>query len=380
MLVKKILDKNTKSKLEQKVKCLSEYKNIPENIAKYLEYVQKWLSEIIDFSAFETIDEKSAFDILYLIWLWQSFVTNNWEARNTTNDANETVYNNIQSWFVKEGYSPEMAKKCTDIIISYVNDKSIVDLLLNEKSVLLLWQKWYIENMDKIYANFFDNKQNLLEKWINYAPKWKEWCYTIVYQYDKEFSDKISSISHRIWEFIKKKKGEWLIDESFDFIEYSSDNIHTSLLTTPATQNFVPNMNNLEDISNALNETQIISFNAVMEWIKINENSIIIATHPKDAVFLENLKLALGNVPKNLNIWWTRWSHITIWRFVWKINDESVLWELYDFINKYSDSLKESNYIITPERITIWYLNVNTEYNNCSYFEIFPVKNKYLDN
>lgn len=369
MSVKKVSNKNTKDRLERKVNNLSEYKNLPKSISKYLEYVKKWLSEIIDFSVFESIDEKSAFDILYLIWIGQSFIKDNWTTDSTVIDANNTVYNNIQSWFLKEWYAPEMAKKCTDIIIKYMNDKSIIDLLLNEKSVLLLWQRWYLDNMDKIYSKFFDNKEDLIENWINSTPKWNEWCYIVAYQYNKEVSDRISNISHRIWEFIKKKKEEWLIDKSFDFIEYTNNNIHTSLLTTPTIQDFNQNMDDLENINNIFNGIKIIPYKSSTGKIKINRNSIIITTHPKDATFLENIKLALSNKPKDLDLWWARWSHITIWRFLWEIKNKKVLEELYEMIDGCSKDLPSE---ISPEKIVVWYINMETKYNEWSYFKIFP--------
>lgn len=363
--MKKNCTKNNKEKLWCMIDTFLNSWHINKKIWNYLWYIQKWLSEIISFADFSDMSEKSILDTLYLIWL----ASCNGSIKYSKKKVDNEIIKNIQKSLISQWHSEKDAENSAKILVDYIDD-SLIDLLLDEKSIILKWEKNFLENMNMIYERFYNSKSELLKNKVSAEPKWNEWCYIVAFKYNESISKNLSELSKQIHQYLLKMKQEWQLDESVDFIEYTSDNIHTSILTTPLSKDFSNRgYENIEEIIRWVQKTTLSKPIFNIRWIKINKNSIILETIPDSVVFLEDIKLLSKNVGESFwKIWWARWSHITLWRFIWEINDKKILSDIYDIIFEYFKNIWLDK--ISPEKIIAWNLILNTEYWYWSYFNL----------
>jgi len=371
--MKKQDPKTIKEKLWCKINNFFDSWLVNEKIWSYLWYIKKWLSEIITFSDFSNMSEKSILDTLYLIWL----ATSNGSVKYSKKKTDSVIIENIKQSLICQWHSEKDAEISAKILIDYIDD-SLIDLLLDEKSIILKWEKNFLENMNMIYDRFYNSKLDLLENKVSAEQKWNEGCYIVAFKYDKLISGKLSELSRNIHQYLLNKKQEWKLNESADFIEYTPDNIHTSILTTPLSKDFSSSENEKNDeIVNWVKKTGLLKPIFDIKWIRINKNSIILETLPESATFLEDIKLLSKNVNDAFwKIWWARWSHITLWRFVWDITDEVILSDIYDMISEYFKNIWFDKLI--PEKIIAWNLILNTEYWNWSFFKLNTIYSKNI--
>ncbi len=311
----------------------------------------------------EAIGTRKAIDFLYLVGIyWVNEAANDKEERATVawteKHENSVFWDAIRNHFTALWYTDADKNTFLYRMMTYVwsaenrNRLKVMPPAELEKEIFSIQTpQGYLAKMEGIFWRAFGNFRE-----VNWAEKREAW-HILGYEYPRAFTEKLQQCSEEI--------GRIAAEAWVKYVPYDINNIHTTVWLNHKSSDDKSRKDDqwiaLTAHDEVLNTAPILTTGE----IAASRDTVILKMMPSDAT---HLHIAQEKV-KETQMRAARWTHITLWRFVWTA-DASLVQRIQEVMNRYTVLLQKEFPTVMPEAMFTGTFDLDTPNTQTPTFEL----------